>query len=65
MIFEAFPGQNESTKRSRHTRESESAQKWLFGDRFGLGQNLQGAPFGAQNGDLAEARPRSYVIRLR
>ena len=29
-----FPGQNEPTKRSRHTRESESAHKRLFGDRF-------------------------------
>ena len=30
----AFPGQNEPNKRSRHTRESESAHKRLFGDRF-------------------------------
>ena len=41
----AFPGQNEPNKRSRHTRESENAQKTLFGDRFDLVRIYRGQPW--------------------
>ena len=40
-----FPGQNEPNKRSRHTRESQNAQKTLFGDRFDLVRIYRGQPW--------------------
>ena len=37
-------------KKIKHTRAPKSAQKRLFGDRFGFGQKSQVVPLEAKNG---------------
>ena len=64
LLQRNFLGQNELTKRSKHTRKPQSAQKRIFNACFGFGQDWQAGPWNGQNRQIETSPRLSCVVRL-